>query len=84
MNAYFTCVVVQALQFDPTLRSEIEYDLKQFEKAKRDKLAGRVLLSIVSFSICWFASYEINSLRNCLQLQSMHLKRSPLESLLPW
>jgi hypothetical protein len=32
---------VQALQFDPTLRSEIEYDLKQFERTKKDKLAGK-------------------------------------------
>ena len=26
--------VEQALQFDPTLKEEIEYDLKQFEKKK--------------------------------------------------
>jgi len=32
--------VEEALQFDPTLRSEIEYDLKQFERAKKDKLVG--------------------------------------------
>jgi condensin-2 complex subunit D3 len=28
--------VDEALQFDPTLRAEIEYDLKQYEKNKRD------------------------------------------------
>ena len=33
--------VEEALQFDPTLRSEIEYDLKQFERAKKDKLVGK-------------------------------------------
>lgn len=32
--------VEEALQFDPTLRSEIEYDLKQFERAKKEKLAA--------------------------------------------
>ena len=33
----------QALQFDPTLKAEIEYDLKQFERAKKDRLAGKRL-----------------------------------------
>lgn len=33
--------VEEALQFDPTLRSEIEYDLKQFERSKKDKLVGK-------------------------------------------
>jgi len=28
--------VDEALQFDPTLKAEIEYDLKQYEKSKRD------------------------------------------------
>ena len=28
--------VDEALQFDPTLKAEIEYDLKQYEKNKRD------------------------------------------------
>lgn len=36
--------VEEALQFDPTLRSEIEYDLKQFERAKKDKLAGNIFV----------------------------------------
>lgn len=39
-HAYFP-TYAQALQFDPTLRSEIEYDMKQFERAKKDKLAGK-------------------------------------------
>eukprot|EP01032_Pedospumella_encystans_P013832 gene13832-15908_t len=34
--------VEEALQFDPTLRSEIEYDLKQFERAKKDKLVATI------------------------------------------
>ena len=33
--------VEEALQYDPTLRSEIEYDLKQFERAKKEKLIGK-------------------------------------------
>lgn len=37
-----TCYFEQALQFDPTLRSEIEYDLKQFERAKKDKLTAAI------------------------------------------
>jgi hypothetical protein len=40
--------LAQALQFDPTLRSEIEYDMKQFERAKKDKLAGTATPSITT------------------------------------
>lgn len=32
---------LQALQFDPTLKAEVEYDLKQFERTKKEKLAGK-------------------------------------------
>jgi hypothetical protein len=36
-------LVSQALQFDPTLKAEIEYDMKQFERAKKDKLVGKLV-----------------------------------------
>jgi hypothetical protein len=36
-------LVSQALQFDPTLKAEIEYDMKQFERAKKDKLVGKLM-----------------------------------------
>jgi hypothetical protein len=47
-------LILQALQFDPTLKAEIQFDLKQFERAKKEKLAGNKIHQFLVSKSCLF------------------------------
>jgi hypothetical protein len=47
-------LILQALQFDPTLKAEIQFDLKQFERAKKEKLAGNKIHQLLVSKLCLF------------------------------
>ena len=66
-------VVKQALQFDPTLRAEIEYDLKLFERSKKEKLLGKCTIVYCIVLYCMLFIYTVYILYTALYSKDTYI-----------